>query len=216
MLSFKPTFSLSSYTFIKRGPPRVQLGECTVGGNRGYRKPREAAGVRTARGQGMRRGSPGGDQMGWMWVRRREEERMLPCWDSLPLPRRQLLDYSPQSWLLQLLPSPSIPTFFWILSLSNVSRDSTEDKFLNPLHIWKMILFFAPDRFTFELLIDTQFFPFIFISWRLITLQYGSGFCHTLTWISHGFTCVPHPNPPSHLPPHRYTIYQYYSLNHLS
>ena len=28
------------------------------------------------------------------------------------------------------------------------------------------------------------------------------GFCHTLTWISHGFTCVPHPEPPSHLPPH--------------
>ena len=46
------------------------------------------------------------------------------------------------------------------------------------------------------------FFPFIFISWRLITLQYCSGFCHTLTWISHGFTCVPHPDPPSLLPPH--------------
>ena len=46
------------------------------------------------------------------------------------------------------------------------------------------------------------FFPFIFISWRLITLQYCSGFCHTLTWISHGFTCVPHADPPSHLPLH--------------
>ena len=46
------------------------------------------------------------------------------------------------------------------------------------------------------------FIPFIFISWRLITLQYCSGFCHTLTWISHGFTCVPHPDPPSHLLPH--------------
>ena len=31
----------------------------------------------------------------------------------------------------------------------------------------------------------------------------SSGFCHTLTWISHGCTCVPHPEPPSHLPPHR-------------
>ena len=41
------------------------------------------------------------------------------------------------------------------------------------------------------------FFSFIFISWRLITLQYCSGFCHTLTWISHGFTCIPHPDPPS-------------------
>ena len=44
------------------------------------------------------------------------------------------------------------------------------------------------------------FFSFIFISWRLITLQHCSGFCHTLKWISHGFTCIPHPGPPSHLP----------------
>ena len=51
-------------------------------------------------------------------------------------------------------------------------------------------------------LIYFEFFSFIFISWRLITLQYRSGFCHTLTWISHGFTCVPHPDPPSHLPLH--------------
>ena len=46
------------------------------------------------------------------------------------------------------------------------------------------------------------FFPIIFINWRLITLQYCSGFCHTLTWISHGVTCIPHPDPPSHLPLH--------------
>ena len=32
-----------------------------------------------------------------------------------------------------------------------------------------------------------------------ITLKYCSGFCHTLTWISHGCTCVPYPEPPSHL-----------------
>ena len=39
-------------------------------------------------------------------------------------------------------------------------------------------------------------------NWRLITLRYYSGFCHRLTWISHGCTCVPHPEPSSHLPPH--------------
>ena len=27
-------------------------------------------------------------------------------------------------------------------------------------------------------------------------------FCHTLTWILHECTCVPHPEPPSHLPPY--------------
>ena len=46
------------------------------------------------------------------------------------------------------------------------------------------------------------FFSLFYISWRLITSQYCSGFCHTLIWISHGLTCVPHPEPPFHLPPH--------------
>ena len=41
-----------------------------------------------------------------------------------------------------------------------------------------------------------------YFSWRLITLQYCSGFCHTLIWISHGCTCVPHSEPLSYLPPH--------------
>ena len=55
------------------------------------------------------------------------------------------------------------------------------------------------------------FFSFIFISWRLITLQYCSGFCHTLTWISHGFTCVPPSDPPSRLPPHSIpTLYSWH------
>ena len=46
------------------------------------------------------------------------------------------------------------------------------------------------------------FFPLIFISWRLITLQHCSGFCQALTWISHGVICIPHPDPTSHLPLH--------------
>ena len=46
------------------------------------------------------------------------------------------------------------------------------------------------------------FFFFNLFNWRLITLQYCSGFCHTLMWISHGCTCFPHPEPPSLLPPH--------------
>ena len=63
------------------------------------------------------------------------------------------------------------------------------------------------------------FVSFIFISWRLITLQYCSGFCHTLTWISHGFTCVPHPvwspfPPPS--PSHPSGSSQCTSPEHLS
>ena len=45
-------------------------------------------------------------------------------------------------------------------------------------------------------------FLFFYFNWRLITLQILWWFCHTFTRISHGCTCVPHPDPPSHLPPH--------------
>ena len=50
---------------------------------------------------------------------------------------------------------------------------------------------------------------FIYFNWRLITLQYCGGFCHTFTWIIHGCTCAPHPDPPSHLPPHLKAIVCY-------
>ena len=40
------------------------------------------------------------------------------------------------------------------------------------------------------------FCKLIYFNWRLFTLQYWGGFCHTLTWINHGCTCVPHPEPP--------------------
>ena len=56
-------------------------------------------------------------------------------------------------------------------------------------------------HYNYLLTVSFLFFSFIFVSWRLITLQYCSGFCHTLTWFSHGFTCVPHPEPPSYFPP---------------
>ena len=39
-----------------------------------------------------------------------------------------------------------------------------------------------------------------FLEANYFTILYW--FCHTLTSISHGCTCVPHPVPPYHLPPH--------------
>ena len=48
-------------------------------------------------------------------------------------------------------------------------------------------------------------FKFIYFNWRLqlnitiFTILYW--FCHTSTWIHHGYTRAPHPEPPSHLPP---------------
>ena len=40
-----------------------------------------------------------------------------------------------------------------------------------------------------------KFLKLIEFNWRLITLQYCGGFLYALTWISHGCTCVPHPEP---------------------
>ena len=74
-----------------------------------------------------------------------------------------------------------------------------------------MIILFLPEQWKHSMKLIKVFafyfflwfiFLFIYLSWRLITLQYCSSFCHTLTWISHGFTCVPHPEALSHLPPH--------------
>ena len=50
--------------------------------------------------------------------------------------------------------------------------------------------------FLFVLYLFIYFSSLIFISWRLIILQYCSGFCHTLTWISHDLHVFPIPIPP--------------------
>ena len=42
----------------------------------------------------------------------------------------------------------------------------------------------------------TLFKKIIYFNWRLITLQYCAGFCHTLTWISMGVHVSPILNPP--------------------
>ena len=85
-------------------------------------------------------------------------------------------------------------------SLNLYSSTERRKRSLN-LFIYFLLLYFLFLIFI-SIVVDHQifFFLFTFISWRLITLQYCSGFCYTLTWISHGLTCIPHPDPPSHLP----------------
>ena len=43
-------------------------------------------------------------------------------------------------------------------------------------------------------------YKFIYFNWRLITIL--CWFCHTSTWFCHRYTRIPHPEPPSLLPPH--------------
>ena len=74
------------------------------------------------------------------------------------------------------------------------------------IYLFILMLLFYFISFTEIKIVFLIFFSFIFISWRLITPQHFSGFCHTLTWISHGVTCIPHPDPPSPLPLHPITL----------
>ena len=53
-----------------------------------------------------------------------------------------------------------------------------------------------------SLRLDLFFNEFIDVNWRLITLQYCSGFHHISTRISHQCTRVPHLETLSHFPPH--------------
>ena len=62
--------------------------------------------------------------------------------------------------------------------------------YINPLHLfWSFFSSLDLKLFFFSVL-------FFIFSW-----QYCGGFCHT-SWIRHGCTCVPHPEPLSHFPPH--------------
>ena len=102
-------------------------------------------------------------------------------------------DESRKNWTLNLkdadqTPNASRPSCGWLIFIRPEWALSSW-AFFFCLFVWFFFFF-------------TLFFSLTYISWSLITLQYCSGFCHTLTWISHGFTCVPHPEPPSHLPPH--------------
>ena len=75
--------------------------------------------------------------------------------------------------------------------------------YVNPECGWCEQMYFSLVIWDTEACIRLHSFLFYFIiSWRLITLQYYGGFCHTLTRISHDFTCIPHPDAPSHLPLH--------------
>ena len=102
-----------------------------------------------------------------------------------------------ECWLLK----PLSPWYFCYVSLNRLRQLICEINQMwskyEPLNMFICFLYFSETLLRHG---KEFFFSFIFISWRLTTLQYCIGFCHTLTWISHGFTCIPHPDPPSHLP----------------
>ena len=69
--------------------------------------------------------------------------------------------------------------FFSFVSSWNFFREGEEKLLLTKMDI--LLCIWSPNSFFFF---------------------FCSEFCHTLKWNSHGFTWVPHPDPPSHLPLH--------------
>ena len=57
------------------------------------------------------------------------------------------------------------------------------------------------DNFCYSFFVWLLFFVVVF-NYLLFYFTILYWFHHTLTWILHECTCVPHPDPPSHLPPH--------------
>ena len=64
--------------------------------------------------------------------------------------------------------------------------------YINPLHLF----------WSFFSLFDLKLFFFFSVLFFIFSWQYCGGCCHTSTWTRHGCTCVPHPEPLSHFPPH--------------
>ena len=65
----------------------------------------------------------------------------------------------------------------------------------NLLSTCMSIFCFFPLHFSTLTLFFSFFFSFIYLLYFTILYR----FCHTLTWICHGCTCVPHAEPRSHL-----------------
>ena len=61
---------------------------------------------------------------------------------------------------------------------------------------WFLMQFLYKQRMYFVWWELSFFFSFLFFFFSIC-----SEFCHTLKWKGLGFTCLPHPDPPSHLPP---------------
>ena len=53
-----------------------------------------------------------------------------------------------------------------------------------------------------KILLNYFFSSFIYFNRKLVNSQYCGGPCHTLTWVSHGWACVPLSWNPSHHPSH--------------
>ena len=137
-----------------------------------------------------------------VWPHRRQPTRLLCPWDS---PGKntgvgchfllQCMKVKSQSEVAQSCPTLSGPMCY------SLPGSSIHGIFQARVLEWGAIFqsYGSPKT---KILLNYLFFSLIYFNWKLINLQYCGGFCHTLTWISHGCTCIPLSWDPSHFLPH--------------
>ena len=101
-------------------------------------------------------------------------------------------------WGVTLLPSEEVNR------IQETCYSSSSFQILCSSQIRQSLQFSCWHRHSFTLMLMCFFFLFLFLRFFFFFLIFFicSEFCHTLKWNSHEFTCVPHPNPHSHLPLH--------------
>ena len=235
MLSFKPTFSLSTFTFIKRLFSSSSLFAIRVVSSAYLRllillpailipACASSSPAFLMMYSAYKLNKQGDDIQPWRTT--------FPIWNQsvVPCPVLTVASWPAYRFLKRQVRWPGIPTLedfstvccdphsqsLWCSQLSrSICFSGTLLLFPWSSGCWQFdlwFLFFSKTslniwNFTVHILLKPGlenffFFFWIYFNWRLITLQYCGGFCHTLTWISHGCTCVPHPEPPSLLRPH--------------
>ena len=104
-------------------------------------------------------------------------------------------------------PLPEFNFCWWTLRLFHISAVvNTLLRIWGYRYFFVILSSFSLDIYSEVGLLDYMVILFlIFLNFILLLLFYFIilyWFCHTSTWIHHGCTCVPTPEPPSHLPPH--------------
>ena len=85
--------------------------------------------------------------------------------------------------------------FFWVIYISVVILFYFF-LYSNCTHTFFLNFFVSASLFK-----ENPSWGFSFLSFFFLNFTILYWFCHTSTWIHHGYTHVPHPEPPSHLPP---------------
>ena len=109
-------------------------------------------------------------------------------------------------WMYLLMDlSPEQYAIYWNVSVIEYVDVYFQSSWTNlPWHYQLIVYLLAlhPTQYLYGQNLFLSFKFFLILIFTLFCFAILYWFCHTLTWIHHGCTWVPNPEPPSHLPSH--------------